>query len=301
MAHQVEVRNSICLFDLNIAAEDFYKELLNIVYSLNFVNLNNGNRNAKAIDLGDRTARKAIQVTSDNSSGKIKDTITKFVEAERHIAYDELTILMLKRKKAYKNIPMPAKFGLAVKDHLDLMRDINGQPSAQLKRILEFLDNELVKHSQDRGKADADILKTFADDASRYIAQVAEHIVETRGGENPGHDLDNHELLDKFEKMKCSATYKKKFERCAVFFPAVTGVITTDAVAGGAATIRAIIGLIQNIYVEVLSQSINGDAVHNQIMQPLLHGRQYSPEETIAAEVLIFFTINECGIFNETK
>ena len=65
IAYQVDTRNSIHLYDLNISAEDFYNGLLNHVYGLNLINMNIENPNTKAIDLGDRTARICIQVTSE--------------------------------------------------------------------------------------------------------------------------------------------------------------------------------------------------------------------------------------------
>jgi len=303
IAHQVEARNAISLFDLNIAAEDFYRGFLNRVYSLNLVNINVEEPNAKAIDLGDKAKRQAIQVTSDASIGKIHDTVRKFGEAGRQADYDSLTILMLKKKKAYRKLPSPSDYSLQVKDHLDLIKDIksNCQEVQQLRGIVSFLDDELVRHSEERGRSDALILETFADNATPHIAKVAELIVADRGGELPSQDLDNRELLEKFKNMKCSPSYKRKFNRYAAFFPAVNDIIATDAVEGGATTIRAIIGLIENIYIEILDQSVNGDRIHNQILAALLRHGQYSPEQSSATETLIFFTINECGIFNETK
>lgn len=303
VAYQVEARNSIRLFDLATAAEDFYKGLLNLVYDLNLVNLNIEKPNTKAIDLGDSAARKCIQVTSENSIGKIRDTVTKFDEDGRDADYDELTVLLLTRKKNYRELPTPSKAVLVAKDYRDLIEDIKNDCDSieLLERIASFLEAELVKKSQDSSEADAKILETFADNASRYIAQVAEHIVVDRQEEFPEQGLDSRELLDKFEKMKCSSTYKRKFDRHAAFFPAVNEIIATDAVEGGAATIRAIIGIIESIYSEILQQSVNGDRAHNQILATLLRNDKHSAEEATAAETLIFYTINECGIFNETK
>lgn len=303
MAHQVEVRNAISLFDLNIAAEDFYRGFLNRAYSLNLVNLNKVLPNAKAIDLGDKSTRRAFQVTSDTSIEKIRETVRKFEEDGRHKEYNSLTVLMLKKKSAYRALPSPSEYVLEVKDHLDLIKDIKNEceDARTLKSIVEYLEEELVNSPEARSNADALIMDTFADNASRHIAKVAELIVADRGKELPSPDLGTNDLLEKFEKMKCSSSYKHKFDRHAVFFPAVNEIIVTDAVDGGAATIRAIVGLIENIYAEVLDQSLNGDRIHNQIHAALLRNRSYSAEESTAAETLIFFTINECGIFNEKK
>ncbi|HBP7188625.1 TPA: SMEK domain-containing protein, partial [Salmonella enterica subsp. enterica serovar Infantis] len=64
LAHKVELNTSLNLMDLNIHAEYFFCELLNMIYDISLVNLNSINANAKSIDLIDETKRLAIQVTS---------------------------------------------------------------------------------------------------------------------------------------------------------------------------------------------------------------------------------------------
>ena len=82
LCKQVEIRNAVNLYDINILAEDFYSGLLNIIYGTNYVNKNTIEKNAAAIDLFDIQNRKAIQVTSDNTSEKIKHTIEEFIHSE---------------------------------------------------------------------------------------------------------------------------------------------------------------------------------------------------------------------------
>jgi len=45
----------------------------------------------------------------------------------------------------------------------------------------------------------------------------------------------------------------------------------------------------------------NGDEIYNCVLASLMNHTPYSPEEVMATEALICFTIDECGIFNETK
>jgi hypothetical protein len=78
LRYQVENRNSIQLYDINIHAEDFFKDLLNLVYGYRLENLNITDTHTTAIDLGDKKAGVAVQVTSENSSSKIRDTVDKF-------------------------------------------------------------------------------------------------------------------------------------------------------------------------------------------------------------------------------
>lgn len=55
LAHKVELNTSLNLMDLNIHAEYFFCELLNMIYDISLVNLNSINANAKSIDLIDET------------------------------------------------------------------------------------------------------------------------------------------------------------------------------------------------------------------------------------------------------
>jgi hypothetical protein len=59
---QVEVNNRLNLTDINIHSENFYRDLLNLAFGYNLVNINIIDANAAAIDLGDEKNRFAIQV-----------------------------------------------------------------------------------------------------------------------------------------------------------------------------------------------------------------------------------------------
>lgn len=79
LKNEVELQNSINLYNINIIAEDFFRELLNIVYKYNLININSIQKNVSAIDLGDEKNRICIQVTSNNKRNKVQETIDKFL------------------------------------------------------------------------------------------------------------------------------------------------------------------------------------------------------------------------------
>ena len=54
--------------------------ILNLVYGVNLVNINNRVRNSAAIDLVDTENRIAVQVTSTSTGDKVKHTINEFVK-----------------------------------------------------------------------------------------------------------------------------------------------------------------------------------------------------------------------------
>lgn len=78
LSKEVEIRNAVNLYDINIVAEDFFPGLLNLIYGYELKNINYLEKNAPAIDLYDSKNKVSIQVTSDNDSAKIKHTISEF-------------------------------------------------------------------------------------------------------------------------------------------------------------------------------------------------------------------------------
>ncbi|NJD60914.1 MAG: hypothetical protein C3F13_16500 [Anaerolineales bacterium] len=89
--------------DLNKIAENLLIPIFALTFdyqSLENLNFSEGG-NFPAIDLGDKTARVAVQVTATTDSEKIKYTLCKFVEFELYKEYDRLIIYILSEKKSY--------------------------------------------------------------------------------------------------------------------------------------------------------------------------------------------------------
>jgi len=78
IASQVRQRCKLGQTDLNRVLEDFFKELLNLVYGINLQNLNKDRSNAPGLDLGDKApgVKVAYQITcqrdpsQDHGSGR---------------------------------------------------------------------------------------------------------------------------------------------------------------------------------------------------------------------------------------
>ena len=148
LSKQVEIRNSINLYDTNIISEDFYNRLLNMVYGYDLKNLNTEDTNAAAIDLGDKVNRISVQVTSDNRSTKVKETIRKFIEHGQHNDYDRLIFLMLVSKKNYKaHFDTKEKFKFDknedILDATDIVKFLRSESIEKLEEISVFLDVQL--------------------------------------------------------------------------------------------------------------------------------------------------------------
>lgn len=177
LSKQVEIRNSVNLYDINIISEDFYNQLLNMVYGYDLKNLNIENNNVAAIDLGDGVKRVSIQVTSDNTSNKIKKTISKFIEYEHQKKYDRLIILILTEKKKYKtDFDTKGEFifhkETDIIDPKDLAKALRNDTTDKLKKISDFLDKELKTKENTNFSTEASEVETIID--------LIEHITSNR-------------------------------------------------------------------------------------------------------------------------
>ena len=130
LSGEIKLLSSINLYDINIVAEDFYSDLLNLIYGYDLKNKNRVEKNAVAIDLYDNKNKIAIQVTCDNDSKKIHHTIKEFISNEYYRYYDRLVVLILTEKKKYSvNFDTEGKFQFDKKEDIwdttDIIKYIN--------------------------------------------------------------------------------------------------------------------------------------------------------------------------------
>ena len=94
LERKIELRGSLNLRDINYHCENFYRDLLNIVYELNLINLNSESNNQDTIDLADKKAKKAYQVTASVTRAKVSKTLKGFNEKYTS-DYTELFVLFI--------------------------------------------------------------------------------------------------------------------------------------------------------------------------------------------------------------
>jgi hypothetical protein len=142
---QVEIANSLNLTDINKHAEDFYRELLNLVYGYDLKNINIEEQNATAIDLGDEKQKIAIQVTSTQSLEKIKKTFSSFIGKKLNEKYDRLVVLNIREKLNHrtKAIGKDGEFQFKVDEDLwdvsTLLKNIGSKDVAHIQQVVDFL------------------------------------------------------------------------------------------------------------------------------------------------------------------
>lgn len=152
-AHEVKVANAMGQFDINTVAEDFLIPIFAIAF--NCPDLRNQNRiqmNFPAVDLGCKTSRTSIQITSDFSSSKVRETLEKFESHNLSSDFDSLYVYVItERQKSYTSQKLTeAANKLSIKfdtstnilDYRDLAKKLVELTNKQIERINEHLEEE---------------------------------------------------------------------------------------------------------------------------------------------------------------
>lgn len=104
-AYEVKVANAMGLFDINTVAEDFLIPIFTIAFDCpNLCNQNRIQMNFPAVDLGCKTSRRSIQITSDSSSNKVRETLEKFESHKLSNDFDSLYVYVItERQNSYNS------------------------------------------------------------------------------------------------------------------------------------------------------------------------------------------------------
>lgn len=175
LSREVSILNAVNLYDINIIAEDFFPGLLNLIYGYELQNANHLEKNAPAIDLIDRKNRIAVQVTSDNSSTKIRHTIEEFNKNQAYHLYDRLVVLILTQKKNYSSsFNTQGRFSFEkardIWDVEKLIKDIRELETEQIRNISDYLSEELCNKYYSVRETQAGEVDTIID-LIEYISQ----------------------------------------------------------------------------------------------------------------------------------
>lgn len=158
-SEQIRVSSELNLRDINVLAENTLIPLFRIVHDYsNLKNLNLTERvSFPAVDLGDETARVAIQVTATPSSSKVAETIRKFVDHKLYERFDRLIVYILTNKqKQYTSSGLEDATENAfvfdeerdIQDRSDLLKIISNLPPEKLKQVVQVLEAEFGDSSQ---------------------------------------------------------------------------------------------------------------------------------------------------------
>lgn len=149
LAHRVKVRGRLNTLDLHIHCENFYRDLLNLVYGWKLVNANSSEQNATAIDLVSVNEKIVIQVSATNTIAKVQRSLDKLGEIYVGYSFKFLSIadsvdniqkhtFNILRESGVTFNPKGDSF-----DTIILLRDINGLDIDTLEKVFQLITKEL--------------------------------------------------------------------------------------------------------------------------------------------------------------
>lgn len=149
IATTVELLNTLNLNSINVHSESFFCGLLNVVFGYQLHNLNTTEMNYTSIDLGDEKNKIAIQVTSEKTSTKIKETLRKFIEKGHYKKYKRLIIFIIGNKPNFSatfetNGKIEFSKESDIWDIKYLISQIGGKDNYELSTIAEYMNSQLV-------------------------------------------------------------------------------------------------------------------------------------------------------------
>lgn len=148
LASSVELRGLLNLLDLHVISEDFYVDLLNLIYGWKLRNANSLQQNAPGIDLVDDSNRILAQVTGTSTKGKIDHSLKEIPEKYTgyHFYFVPIVIDAKEQRKYKYNPPHEVVFNPKT-DILDIhfiANKIKGMPNiADIDTIAMFIKNNI--------------------------------------------------------------------------------------------------------------------------------------------------------------
>lgn len=166
MQHKIHYANSIGKLDINKNAEHFFSKLLNMVYGLDLIRLDEIKVNYPAIDLGDVNAGVCYQITSTSDLGKIRHTLDLFKSKELYKTYNSIKILILGNKRSQTKNLAYDEFEFSYQEDVFDIKDLS---DAIAKKETAELDSILNLFRTDYDNRIIDILKQVKEDKEYYF------------------------------------------------------------------------------------------------------------------------------------
>lgn len=246
ITYYIRCQNSANLNAINTLLETPFKEILNLIFELDLINLNS-NYLYPAIDLGDINKKVAVQVTSTNDLSKIRYTINRFNEYKLFNKYNRLKILIIEEKKGYRpKIQVDTEY-FSIKDDVisvfELTRYIKDLSIEKVRRINQILldvignnnINENIEYESNEVKTIINIIQTISiesdneevcdDDVpdpnhkiNHRFAEYREYLIQIFADLYPVYypifkKVDDQQNIGTIQSKKISAYLKKESRR----------------------------------------------------------------------------------------
>lgn len=211
VSQQVKSRSGLQLFDLNRYLEDFFKDILNIVYDYKLINLNEERSNNPGLDLGDEVAKVGFQITSTKSSDKINKTLEKAVGQVAN--YPTIYVLILQDKQGSytgldKALALP--FNFTAEEHIidtgDVLKKVISLPIDRLQRLHDLVSKEVARvkielEVPDKNGKYQTNLDAFIEEVARAKFDGVAKYYQYLKDENPDTEVTEEEVQKDFKKF----------------------------------------------------------------------------------------------------
>lgn len=223
LSFNVKGQNSICLFDLNRISEDVYCEILNSIFEWDLKNVNSVKKNAKAIDLIDGKSRIIVQVSSEKSIGKVKDSLRK-LDAKKYKGYTFKFLSLVSDppkgwtdSKFKKNIPEGIQFDCEedILGPQKIISTCNSMETKKLARVYEAcLENFHNSNENEKSRPSVTL-----DAVKMFISSMAETVkfeCHIRGLCNEYREMKGESFLRKDIFCRIKNILSKQLRQCFI-------------------------------------------------------------------------------------
>lgn len=144
---EIQSNSKLGLNNQHIHAENFLKNILNIIFDWKLESLNRDTSNFPGLDLGDSENSVAFQITGDNSSHKINKTLDSVKKEKHYLKYDKIYVFVLSKKQKKYTLSQDYKTEFQFDEKTDIIDfDFLFQKIKDLDiHKLENLDNLISK------------------------------------------------------------------------------------------------------------------------------------------------------------
>lgn len=295
LASSVELRGLLNLLDLHVISEDFYVDLLNLIYGWKLRNANSLQQNAPGIDLVDDSNRILAQVTGTSTKGKIDYSLKEIPEKYTgyHFYFVPIVIDAKEQRKYKYNPPHKVVFNPKT-DILDIhfiANKIKGmQDIADIDTIAMFIKNNIQNDVPDTTQLTSGL--------NYIISQLAEDDLN-----ECDFDMTEFEIEAKISFNNLSIYSKDAIDQYKIYYINVQEIYSEYARQGKNKSM-AVLQKLHRIYVGLKSQAI-GDAlfiaIKNEIINQIGNKNNNLSQEQLemCVEMLMVHAFMECKIFEK--
>ena len=147
---RVKNRGKLNILDVHMHSENFYRDLMNLLYDWSLDNINNSIQNVEAIDLIDYNKKIIVQISATVTKAKIEKSLDKKIieeYAQRGYKFKFVSIAENADKLRKQNYQNPYGVGFEPQNDIfdisSLEKDIIDLQTEKMERVYQFIKAEL--------------------------------------------------------------------------------------------------------------------------------------------------------------